>query len=83
MMISEISGGGIKTKAFVCVRWSNWWRADLVWQDDSRASTDAHDRHGRLSGDEVQDLRHGLWAHVVLEHHAMDTVGGESVADAG
>lgn len=56
---------------------------DLVWQDDSRASTDAHDGHGRLSGNEVQDLCHSLRANVVLEHHAMNTVGGEGVTDAG
>ena len=55
----------------------------LVWQHDGRASADAHDRHGGLSGDEVQDLCHGLRAHVVLKHDAVNAVGGERVADAG
>lgn len=28
----------------------------LVWYDNCRAATDAHDRQGCLSGEEVQDL---------------------------
>lgn len=56
---------------------------DLVRQDYSRSSTDAHDGHSCLSGNEVQDLCHGLRANIVLEHHAMDAVGGECVADPG
>ena len=56
---------------------------DLVWQDNSRAAADAHDGHSCLSGNEVQNLCHGLRANVVLKHHSMDAVGGEGVTDAG
>lgn len=62
--------------------WSDL-HTDLVRQHDGRAAADPHDGNGRLRGNEVQDLRHGLGAHVVLEHHAMHAVGGEGVADAG
>lgn len=32
-------------------------RPYLVWDDDRRAAADSHDGQGRLSGQEVQDLR--------------------------
>lgn len=62
--------------------WSNSL-THLVRQDDSRSSADAHDGNGRLGGNEVQDLRHGLRTDAVFEHHAVDAVGGEGVTDAG
>ena len=55
----------------------------LGGEDHSRAPTDAEDWHVGLGGDEVQDLGHGLSAHVVLKDDAMDAGSPQEPADLG